>query len=146
MPPRSRPPRRSPTASSKANPAWFEPVFTVTKARYLELTPTLYPIPGTVFQAVSARAAITPGLEAHVVGSVGPITAQEVHALGPPYDASSVVGQTGLEQVYESQLAGTPGATITVVGAAAILLARHARPAQVGPTNGGGGPSGGPAG
>ena len=37
-------------------------------------------------------------------------------------------------------------ATITVVGAAAILLARHARPAQVGPTNGGGGPSGGPAG
>jgi cell division protein FtsI/penicillin-binding protein 2 len=103
--------------AAKANPAWFEPVFTVTKARYLELKPTLYPIPGTVFQAVSARAAITPGLEAHVVGSVGPITAQEVHALGPPYDASSVVGQTGLEQVYESQLAGTPGATITVVGA-----------------------------
>ena len=103
--------------AAKANPTWFEPVFTVTKARYLELKPRLYPIPGTVFQAVSVRTAITPGLEAHLVGSVGPITAQELHELGAPYDASSVVGQTGLEQVYERQLAGTPGATITVVGA-----------------------------
>ena len=101
---------------AKANPTSFEPVFTVTRARYLQLKPTLYPIPGTVFQTTSARAAITPGLSAHLVGSVGPITAQELHELGPPYDASSVVGQTGLEQVYESQLAGTPGATITVVG------------------------------
>ena len=103
--------------AAKANPTYFEPVFTVTKARYLELKPTLYPIPGTVFQALSVRAAITPGLEAHVVGSVGPITAQELDELGAPYDASSIVGQTGLEQVYERQLAGTPGATITLVGA-----------------------------
>jgi len=103
--------------AAKANPTYFEPVFTVTKARYLDLRPTLYPIPGTVFQTMSMRAAITPGLQAHLVGSVGPITGQELHELGAPYDASSVVGQTGLEQVYERQLAGTPGATITVVRA-----------------------------
>jgi cell division protein FtsI/penicillin-binding protein 2 len=102
---------------AKANPTYFEPVFTVTKARYLQLKATLYPIPGTVFQATSALAAITPGLAAHLVGSVGPITAQELHELGAPYNASSVVGQTGLEQIYENQLAGSPGATITVVGA-----------------------------
>jgi cell division protein FtsI/penicillin-binding protein 2 len=104
-------------SAAKANPTYFEPVFTVTKDRYLVLKPMLYPIPGTVFQAVSMRTAITTGLEAHLVGSVGPITAQELHQLGPPYDASSVVGQTGLEQVYERRLAGAPGATITVVGA-----------------------------
>jgi len=104
--------------AAKANPSYFEPVFTVTRARYLKkLKPKLYSIPGTVFQAVSVRTAITPGLAAHVVGTVGPITGQELHELGAPYDASSVVGQTGLEQVYERQLAGTPGATITVVGA-----------------------------
>ncbi len=109
--------------AAKANPMYFEPVFTVTKARYLQLKPTLYPIPGTVFQATSARAAITPGLSAHLVGSVGPITAQELRELGAPYNASSVVGQTGLEQIYESQLAGAPGATISVVGANGAIKA-----------------------
>lgn len=61
--------------------------------------------------------AITPGLEAHIVGSVGPITAQELSELREPYNASSVVGQTGLEQVFQGQLAGTPGVAITVVDA-----------------------------
>lgn len=108
---------------AKANPTDFETVFRVTIARYLQLKPTLYPIPGTVFQTISARTAITPGLEAHLVGSVGPITAQELSELGAPYDANSVVGQTGLEQVYQGQLAGKPGATLTVVGSNGATLA-----------------------
>ena len=102
--------------AAKAHPIWFEPVFTITQARYLELKPTLYPLPGTVFETTAVRVAVTPGLEAHVVGSVGPITAQELSELGEPYNAASVVGQTGLEQVYQTQLAGTPGETIKVVG------------------------------
>jgi len=108
---------------AKANPIDFEPVYRVTMARYLQLKPTLYPLPGTVFQTISARTAITPGLEAHLVGSVGPITAQELRQLGAPYDANSVVGQTGLEQVYQSQLAGKPGATVTVVGSTGATVA-----------------------
>jgi len=103
-------------AAAKARPTWFEPVLTVTMARYEQLKPALYPLPGTVFQTTSARTAITPGLAAHVVGTVGPITAQELSSLGPPYGAASVVGQTGLEQEDERQLAGLPGATITVLG------------------------------
>ncbi|HVB05231.1 MAG TPA: penicillin-binding transpeptidase domain-containing protein [Acidimicrobiales bacterium] len=102
-------------ATAKVKPAYFEPVFTVSWARYLQLKPTLYPLPGTVFQTSEAREAVTPGLEAHLVGSVGPITAQELHALGAPYDTTSVVGQTGLEQYDQAQLAGTPGTTISVV-------------------------------
>jgi len=102
-------------AQAKANPTYFVPVFTVSWARYLELRPSIYPIPGTVFQVTYARQAITPGLAAHLVGRVGPITAQELSQLGAPYDASSIVGQTGLEQVAQSQLAGRPGYTITVV-------------------------------
>jgi cell division protein FtsI/penicillin-binding protein 2 len=103
-------------AAAKAHPTYFEPVFTVTRARYNQLAPTIYPIPGTVFQAGTARGAITPGLAAGVIGMVGPVTAQELSQLGAPYDAQSVVGQTGLEQAAERQLAGTPGATVTVVG------------------------------
>jgi cell division protein FtsI/penicillin-binding protein 2 len=109
--------------AARMHPTYFEPVLILTKARYLQLKPTLYPIPGTVFQATLERSAITPGLEAHVVGSVGPITAQELRALRAPYDASSIVGQTGLEQIYESQLAGKPGVKVNVVGPHGALIA-----------------------
>jgi cell division protein FtsI/penicillin-binding protein 2 len=102
-------------AAAKAHPTYFEPVFTVSQSRYSQLEPTIYPIPGTVFESGSARSAITPGLAAGVVGTVGPITAQQLSQLGAPYDAASVVGQTGLEQANERQLAGQPGATVTVV-------------------------------
>ncbi len=102
-------------AAAKAHPTYFEPVFTVSRARYNQLAPTIYPIPGTVFQAGTALSAITPGLAAGIVGTVGPITAQELGQLGAPYSAQSVVGQTGLEGAAERQLAGTPGATISVV-------------------------------
>ncbi len=110
-------------AAAKVHPTYFEPVFTVTRARYNQLEPTIYPIPGTVFESSNARSAITPGLASGVVGTVGPITAQELGQLGAPYDAQSIVGQTGLEQVDERQLAGRPGATITVVNPAGTRVA-----------------------
>jgi hypothetical protein len=103
-------------AAAKVHPTYFEPVFTVTKARYDVLAPTIYPIPGTVFKSGTALTAATPGLTAGIVGTVGPITAQELSQLGAPYTAQSTVGQTGLEGVSEKQLAGTPGATVSVVG------------------------------
>ena len=73
-------------AAAKLHPTYFEPVFTVSRDRYNQLEPTIYPIPGTVFQSGSARSAITPGLAAGVVGTVGPITAQELSQLGAPYE------------------------------------------------------------
>jgi cell division protein FtsI/penicillin-binding protein 2 len=103
-------------ATAKAHPAWFVPVFTVTLARYQQLEPTIYPIPGTVFQQHNQWQAITPGLASGLVGTMGPITAQELSSLGSPYDAQNIIGQTGLEAAYERQLAGTPGAAISVVG------------------------------
>jgi cell division protein FtsI/penicillin-binding protein 2 len=110
-------------AAAKVHPTYFEPVFTVSQARYYQLEPTIYPIPGTVFQSSSARSAITPGLAAGVVGTVGPITAQQLSQLGAPYTAASVVGQTGLEQADERQLAGQPGATVTVVNSSGTNVA-----------------------
>lgn len=101
-------------AAAKSEPTWFEPVFTVSWARYQQLQPKIYPIPGTVFQTVYDRIPLTPGL-AYVVGSIGPVTAQELSQLGEPYSAQSVVGQTGLERAYQRQLAGQPGATVTAV-------------------------------
>jgi cell division protein FtsI/penicillin-binding protein 2 len=101
--------------AAKANPAYFEPVFTVTRARYEQIAPAIYPMPGTVFQSGSRWQAITPGLASGLVGEMGPITAQEMTQLHAPYEAQNVVGQTGLQAAEERQLAGTPGADITVV-------------------------------
>ncbi len=134
-------PRQAVTSAldeAKAEPTWFEPVYTISWARYLQLKPTIYPIPGTVFQTIYERTPITPGL-GYVVGSVGPITAQQLQQLGPPYNASDVVGQTGLEEAYQRQLAGQPGVTITATtangfpaGTVATVESRPGTPVQTG--------------
>ena len=97
-----------------AHPTWFVPVISLTQARYEQLKPVVYPVPGTVFNTFGARSPLTPELGAHVVGTVGPVTAQEIQQLGPAYSAGDTAGQTGIEQAYEHQLAGTPGATVAV--------------------------------
>jgi cell division protein FtsI/penicillin-binding protein 2 len=117
-------------AGAKLEPTWFEPVVTVSEARYQKLAPTIYPVPGTVFQTIHQRAPLTPGLD-YLIGSVGPVTAQQLQTLGARYTAASAVGQTGLELAYQRQLAGQPGATITAVspaGAAAAVATLGVRP------------------
>jgi hypothetical protein len=107
-------------AAAAVHPSYFEPVFTLSQASYQRLggnLSQLYRVAGTVFQPTTARAAITTGLEAHLVGAVGPVTADELTRLGPAYDSASIVGQTGLEAAYQTQLAGRPGATVRVVSA-----------------------------
>ncbi len=120
-------------AAAQKNPNFFEPVFTVSQDRYNELEPTIYPIPGTVFQSSTARSAITPGLASGIVGKVGPVTAQQLSQLGAPYDETSVVGQTGLEQADEKHLAGQAGVTVTVVNANGTTVSTAAKvPAKPG--------------
>ncbi|HUE07382.1 MAG TPA: penicillin-binding transpeptidase domain-containing protein [Acidimicrobiales bacterium] len=106
-----------------AHPTWFVPVISLTQARYEQLKPVIYPVPGTVFTTFGARSPLTPELGAHVVGAVGPVTAQEIQQLGPVYSAGDTVGQTGIEQAYEHQLAGTPGATVAVTDHAGTTVA-----------------------
>jgi cell division protein FtsI/penicillin-binding protein 2 len=118
-------------AQAKAHPDYFDPVFQVSQARFqaLKAQPgpaNVYSVPGTQFELTSARAAITPQLAAHVVGSVGPITAEQLHQLGAPYDAGSVVGQTGLEQAYERRLAGAPQTQVAVADGRGAAVARLA--------------------
>jgi cell division protein FtsI/penicillin-binding protein 2 len=109
-------------AQAKAHPSYFEPVFEVSKAHFEQLKSqpgpgNVYAVPGTQFELTSNRRALTPQLGAHAVGAVGPITAEELQRLGPPYDASSAVGQTGIEQAYEHQLAGTPTSRVVAINA-----------------------------
>ncbi|HTU97168.1 MAG TPA: penicillin-binding transpeptidase domain-containing protein [Solirubrobacteraceae bacterium] len=114
-------------AQAKAHPTFFEPVFQISQARFEQLKAqpgahNVYSVPGTQFQATTSRSAITPQLAAHLVGTVGPITADQLKALGPPYDSSSQVGQTGLEYAAERQLAGTPTTKVIVETSSGALV------------------------
>jgi cell division protein FtsI/penicillin-binding protein 2 len=116
-------------AAAAMHPTYFEPVVTISAARYAQLggdAGALYQAPGTVFQHTSARDAVTPGLATHLVGQVGPVTADELARLGSPYSATSTVGQNGLEAYYEKQMAGRPGGSVEAVagGRVASTLAR----------------------
>jgi hypothetical protein len=120
---------QSAESTALAHPTWFVPVLSVTQSAYSLLKPIVYPVGGTVFQTFSSRTALTPELGAHVVGSLGPITAQQLHSLGPAYSASDLVGQSGIEQAYQKQLVGTPSAVVTVsnhAGHTVRTLARFA--------------------
>lgn len=106
-------------AQAKAHPSEFEPVFQISEAHFEQLKAqpgphNVYAVRGTTFELNGNRAAITPQLATHLVGSVGPITAEQLHQLGAPYDATSRVGQSGLEAAYERRLAGTPTSRIDV--------------------------------
>ncbi len=119
---------RAALAQAQAHPSYFDAVFQVSMARFEQLKAqpgpdNVYAVPGTEFQLTEARSAITPQLAAHVVGTVGPITAQELQQLGPPYGSASVVGQSGLEQQYERQLAGAPRTEVTVVNSSGAPVA-----------------------
>ena len=74
----------------------------------------VYAVPGTQFELQASRHAITAQLSDQLVGAVGPITADQLKQLGSPYDSTSIVGQRGLEQVYERRLAGTPTTEVAV--------------------------------
>lgn len=109
--------------AAAANPSEFVPVVDLPDARYEQVKPIIFAIPGTRFQRHNGQMAATPDLAAHVVGSVGPITAQELQQLGAPYQPNDIVGQVGIESQYERQLAGTPGGSVQVVGADGSIIA-----------------------
>jgi cell division protein FtsI/penicillin-binding protein 2 len=119
-------------ALAAAHPGDFEGVFTVSLARFDQLKSqpgpdNVYSVRGTEFERSSAPGAITPQLAAHVVGSLGPVTAQQLKTLGTPYNAASIVGQGGLQASEERTLAGVPSTHIDIEnasGAPVKLLAR----------------------
>ncbi len=86
--------------------------------------------PANARRALAAGAARAPGAEVlhdtvplapthdfarAVLGTVGPVTAEVVKASGGVYGPGDEAGLSGLEQRYDEQLRGTPGATVDAV-------------------------------
>jgi hypothetical protein len=62
-----------------------------------------------------------------LTGNVVTATAAQARALGAPYQAGDLIGQGGIEQVYQSRLAGRPSLTIRIEGPGRRLDATAAR-------------------
>ncbi len=99
-------------------PNYFVPIATVPDdTRYTTvLRPQLAPIPGVFFHKTQGVLSVSGLLSSQLVGSVGDITAERLHQLGPPYRVGDQVGLSGLQASYETRLAGRPTATVAIVG------------------------------
>ena len=96
-------------------PDHFVDIVTVEQARFQEVRPQVYPVPGLLFRDTTLRAAPSAGFAQHILGRTGEITAELLDQLGPTYKVGDIVGLTGLEARYEKELAGTPSAEIHTV-------------------------------
>ena len=98
-------------------PDHFVTITTVDMPTSNLVRPVIDELQGTRFRDTVLRGGPTPEFAAHMLGRFGEITAERLEELGEPYEAGDLVGLTGLEALYEEQLAGTPSTTIQVVGA-----------------------------
>jgi cell division protein FtsI/penicillin-binding protein 2 len=122
------------TVASKLDKPGLQPdaflsIVTIAEDEYQVIRDDLYPIPGVVFRRNAARTAATPELAQHLVGTVGPITAELLTQLGAPYSATDTVGLRGLERTFERRLAGTPDSDVQIIpgdGSSPIVVLRRA--------------------
>jgi cell division protein FtsI/penicillin-binding protein 2 len=106
-----------------ARPSWFLQVTQMHQDQFAALPPAFIQTPGIVVQRTKARTPLRDGFASHVLGTTGPITAERLAQLGPPYVTGTVVGLSGLEGALERQLAGSPTADIQIVDTAGSVIA-----------------------
>jgi cell division protein FtsI/penicillin-binding protein 2 len=117
-------------------PDWFVPVAVLEEDVAPLTIAALEGLDGVVLRETSQRQAPTRGYARQALGETGPITAEQLADWGPPYQVGDIVGLSGLELVYESQLAGSPRGDVRVVEADGELVAvlhrlRGAEPVDV---------------
>lgn len=104
-------------------PDWFVPVAVLEDDAPPLTRAALVGLDGVVLRETSQRLAPTRSFARQVLGDTGPITAEQLADWGPPYQAGDTVGLSGLELVFERELAGSPGGDVRVVDADGELVA-----------------------
>ena len=88
-------------------PEHFVPLAELRPERYAMVRPRLAPVPGVVFRRKLSRTSPGEGFARHVLGGTGEVTAERLRELGVAYQPGDDVGLSGLEAVYERELAGS---------------------------------------
>lgn len=101
-------------AVGQAKPTDFVPVITLRQPDYLAVQARIHDLPGTVFRTGTQLVGPSPHFAQPLLGQVGSPTAEALRQAGPGYLPTDQIGLSGLQQVFNSQLSGTAGATIEV--------------------------------
>jgi cell division protein FtsI/penicillin-binding protein 2 len=104
-------------AEAERRPSQAVPVVTVPEADYRAVRADIHPVPGLTFEAGVGREYNGPASARMLLGSVGPVTADDLKELGAPYQTGDQVGHgNGLEAAFERRLAGTPSGEVRLAG------------------------------
>ncbi len=104
-------------ADAERRPNQAVPVVTMPEADYQAIKEQIYPVPGLSFEAGVGREYNGPISTRILLGSVGPVTADDLTELGAPYQTGDQTGHgNGLEAAFERQLAGTPSGEVRLAG------------------------------
>jgi cell division protein FtsI/penicillin-binding protein 2 len=104
-------------ADAERRPNQAVPVATVPEADYQAVRDAIYPVPGLSFEAGVGREYNGPASARILLGSVGPVTADDLKELGAPYQTGDLTGHgNGLEEAFERRLAGTPSGEVRLAG------------------------------
>ena len=108
---------RQALADARRRPNQAVPVVTVPEADYLAVKDAIYPVPGLSFEAGTGREYNGPASTRMLLGSVGPVTADDLKELGAPYQTGDETGHgNGLEAAFDRQLAGSPSGEVRLAG------------------------------
>ena len=103
-------------ADAERRPDQAIPVVTMAEADYQLIRDKIHPVPGLSFPDGVGREYNGPASARMLLGSVGPVTADDLKELGAPYQTGDVTGHgNGLEAAFERQLAGTPSGAVHLV-------------------------------
>jgi cell division protein FtsI/penicillin-binding protein 2 len=104
-------------ADAERRPNQAVPVATLPEVDYQAVRDDIYPVPGLSFQEGVGREYDGPASARILLGSVGPVTADDLKELGAPYQTGDQVGHgNGLEATFERRLAGTPSGEVRLAG------------------------------
>ncbi|UTR16107.1 penicillin-binding transpeptidase domain-containing protein [Salipaludibacillus sp. LMS25] len=96
------------------NPDWFAPVQTI--ALTDDRVEALLDIPGVLLNRIEGREYPYGEMTGHLVGHIGAISAEELEeAEGKGYSSASQIGKNGIELLYEDELRGSAGVTVSIM-------------------------------
>jgi cell division protein FtsI/penicillin-binding protein 2 len=107
-------------AKVQAAPAGqFVPVITLRRPQFEEIRAQVFDLPGAVFPTDTLLLAPSPRFAEALLGRIGAATAEVIEESeddgSPRYVDGDRLGLSGLQRVFQEQLTGTPGFTVTVV-------------------------------
>ena len=112
----------------------FVDVITLRRTDYDPLSAKLKPLPGVVFRERTQALAPTRDFARALIGSVAPVTAEQVTAGKGRLVAGDVAGVSGLQRQYDERLGGAAGVRVTEVpasgGSAVPLFTADAVPGR----------------